>query len=46
MFQLGLMIIFVIGLLLCTICKVIEEVDNASLLDDEILSSPNEEGDK
>jgi hypothetical protein len=49
MFQLGLMIIFVIGLLLlfcCTIGKVIKEVDNASLLDDEILSSPNEEGDK
>lgn len=49
MFQLGLMIIFVIGLLLLfgyTIGKVIEEVDNASLLDDEILSSPNDEGDK
>ena len=49
MFKLGLMIIFVIGLLLlfcCTIGKVIKEVDNASLLDDEILSSPNEEGDK
>ena len=49
MFKLGLMIIFVIGLLLlfcCTIGKVIKEVDNTSLLDDEILSSPNEEGDK
>ncbi len=44
LFKLGLMIIFVIGLLLlfgCTIGKVIKEVDNASLLDDEILSSPN-----
>lgn len=49
LFKLGLMIIFVIGLLLlfsCTIGKVIKEVDNASLLDDEILSSPNDEGDK
>jgi len=49
MFKLGLMIIFVIGLLLlfgCTIGKVIKEVDNASLLDDEILSSSNNEGDK
>lgn len=46
MFQLGLMIIFFIGLLSCTIGKVINEVDNASLLDDEILSSPNDEGDK
>ena len=49
LFKLGLMIIFVIGLLLlfgCTIGKVIKEVDNAFLLDDEILSSPNDEGDK
>lgn len=46
MFQLGLMIIFFIGLLLCTIGKVIEEVDNAPLMDDEKLSSPNNEGDK
>ena len=38
MFKLGLMIIFVSGLLLlftCTIGEVIKEADNASLLDDE-----------
>ena len=42
LFKLGLMIIFVIGLLLlfgCTIGKVIKEVENASLLDDETIKS-------